>query len=239
MVEATNDIVEETQRRTPEEMAVSLAERKVIANNLTFSEADVGIQLFYSDIVAEKTELVQLNCAFKHRFSDFIVNEIDQEGEVVWFSPETDLQKWRSKNAEVVQPEEEVKEVDDALTAQSKSDGMSLYPETWTDLKEILSETDYTKFVNYVEGLKTGNVSKDTWLVFDEEFKEKERRASVHTFFKERVKLYEADTICKGESRKIQIFLKSSLSNNARKKMRMCERKPKDKSEPQYLKIAL
>ena len=89
------------------------------------------------------------------------------------------------------------------MTAQSKSDGMSLYPETWTDLKEILSETDYTKFVNYVEGLKTGNVSKDTWLVFDEEFKEKERRASVHTFFKERVKLYEADTICKGESRKI------------------------------------
>ena len=36
-------------------------------------------------------ELVSLRCAFKHRFSDFIVNEIDLEGEVVWFKPETDL----------------------------------------------------------------------------------------------------------------------------------------------------
>lgn len=80
---------------------------------------------------------------------------------------------------------------------------MSLYPETWTGLKELLTEGDYAKMVTYVEGLKNGSVSKDTWLVLDEEFTVKERRAKVHTFFKENVKLYEADTICKGESRKI------------------------------------
>ena len=90
---------------------------------------------------------------------------------------------------------------------------MSLYPETWTALKELLSETDYTKFVDYIEGLKNGDVAKDKWLVLDEEFTEKERRGKVHAFFKEHVKLYEADTIVKGESRRIQLFLKSSLSN--------------------------
>jgi len=80
---------------------------------------------------------------------------------------------------------------------------MSLYPETWTQLADLLTQTDYNRFRDYVEGLKCGTTSKDTWLVLEEEFTEKERRARVHTFFKEHVKLYETDTICKGESRKI------------------------------------
>ena len=108
-------------------------------------------------------------------------------------------------SAAAAEPEEEKKE--------TLSDGMSLYPETWTNLEELLSEGDYRKFRDYVEGLKTGQVAKDTWLMLDEEFTVKERRAKVHTFFKESVKLYETDTVCKGESRKIQLFLKSSLSN--------------------------
>ena len=69
---------------------------------MTFGENDVGIELFYQDTAAKTDSktgtLVQLNCAFKHRFSDFIVNEIDQEGEVVWFHAEEDLQKWKASN---------------------------------------------------------------------------------------------------------------------------------------------
>ena len=99
-------------------------------------------------------------------------------------------------------------------------------------MKELLTDADYTRFKDYVEGLKNGSVSKDKWLVLEEEFTEKERRAKIHTFFKESVKLYETDTICKGESRKIQLFLKSSLSNTARKKMKMNDRKPKDNNQP-------
>ena len=72
------------------------------------------------------------------------------------------------------QPEEEKKA---EAEAPAMSDGMSLYPETWTGLKELLSAGDYDKLVNYVEGLKTGSVVKDTWLVLDEEFTVKERRA--------------------------------------------------------------
>ena len=49
-----------------------------MAETLKFSEEDVGIELFYSDTIESADELVALRCAFKHRFSDFIVNEIDE-----------------------------------------------------------------------------------------------------------------------------------------------------------------
>ena len=56
-----------------------------------FGESDVGIALFLGDFDDHKQKHVQLKCTFKHRYSDFIVNEIDEKGEVVWFRPETDL----------------------------------------------------------------------------------------------------------------------------------------------------
>jgi hypothetical protein len=35
----------------------------------------------------------------KHRYSDFIVNEIDENGEVVWFRSELNNQtKWKTEN---------------------------------------------------------------------------------------------------------------------------------------------
>ncbi len=58
----------------------------------------MGIELYYSDTIEQKSALAELKCAFKHRFSDFIVNEIDEENDVVWFRPETDLQKWKECN---------------------------------------------------------------------------------------------------------------------------------------------
>ena len=47
-----------------------------------FGEADVGIARFLTE------GLTALPCAIKHRYSDFIVNEIDKHGEVVWFVSE-------------------------------------------------------------------------------------------------------------------------------------------------------
>ena len=127
---------------------------------------------------------------------------------VVWFRPEQDLQKWKANAAQPTEQaakagEEEEKKGGPEGGAEPRSDGMSLYPETWTKLQELLSESDYSKFHDYVEGLKSGSVTRDTWLVLEEEFTEKERRAKVHQFFKSDVKLYETDTVCKGESRKI------------------------------------
>ena len=57
-----------------------------------FDENSVGICMYLGDVEPKAAEkFISLNCAVKHRFSDFIVNEIDKNGEVVWFKEETDL----------------------------------------------------------------------------------------------------------------------------------------------------
>jgi len=50
-----------------------------------FGEKEAGIEEYLSK------ENVAIRCVIKHRFSDFIVNEIDENGKVIWFTPETDL----------------------------------------------------------------------------------------------------------------------------------------------------
>jgi len=63
---------------------------------LTFDEPDVGVKLFLGDLtISGDKKFVPMNCTVKHRFSDFIVNEIDMSNEVCWYQAETDLQKWR------------------------------------------------------------------------------------------------------------------------------------------------
>ena len=63
----------------------------------------------------------------KHRFSDFIVNEIDINGDVVWFQPETNLQKWKKANIEhtlpgMVYEEDKQEEVEEIKQPEKKID---------------------------------------------------------------------------------------------------------------------
>ena len=78
MVEAT--VTTETKEDAKKEVILS-----------PFGESDVGICLYLGDFDSDKEKLVEIKCTFKHRYSDFIVNEIDEKGDVVWFKPETDL----------------------------------------------------------------------------------------------------------------------------------------------------
>jgi hypothetical protein len=63
-----------------------------------FGEVEAGIQEYLS------SENSSIQCVIKHRFSDFIVNEIDEHGKVIWFTPETDLQKWKKVNIQQTLP---------------------------------------------------------------------------------------------------------------------------------------
>lgn len=64
----------------------------MVESTKEFNENSVGIDLFFGDVEPKSLdEFKELQCTVKHRFSDFIVNEIDQHGEVVWFRAETDL----------------------------------------------------------------------------------------------------------------------------------------------------
>jgi hypothetical protein len=53
--------------------------------NTIFGEEEAGIREYISH------DNIKIPCVIKHRFSDFIVNEIDENGNVVWFKAETDL----------------------------------------------------------------------------------------------------------------------------------------------------
>lgn len=106
---------------------------------------------------------------------------------------------------------------------------------------EILQGQDYEKFAEFVNKLKSGEVAKNDFLVFDEDFGKttKERRAQIHQFFRESVKLYETDTLVDGDKRLIRIFLSSGISNRSRKRMNLGDRKQRDKSLPEYLQVVL
>ena len=149
--------IEQSKKR--DEMG--LGEKRKVADSLQFDECHVGIELFYSDTLPDsekKLELASLECSFKHRFSDFVVNEIDQSGEVVWYRKEENLQMWKPANMSQTMPEEIPEEEE---KEEKKSDGMTLYPEVMEELSELLCEVDYKSLIGYIDGLKSGAVPKD------------------------------------------------------------------------------
>ena len=149
------ECIEQTKQRD------ELDEKKKVAESLQFGEHDVGIELFYSDTLPgseKKAELASIECSFKHRFSDFVVNEIDQSGEVVWYRKEENLQMWKPANISQTMPAEIPEEED---KEEKKSDGMTLYPEVMEELSKLLTAEDYKALAEYIEGLKSGAVPKD------------------------------------------------------------------------------
>ena len=77
--------------------------------NTIYGEQTVGITEF---LTSAKEGCIEINCTVKHRYSDFIVNEIDLDGNIVWFDSEiNNIEKWRSSNLRNTLPEELQKEI--------------------------------------------------------------------------------------------------------------------------------
>jgi hypothetical protein len=127
-------------------------------------------------------------------------------------------------------------------TEETKGDGFTLFPEVLIRIQtEIFQPSDFTKFVDFVSKIKSGELPKDTFLTLDEDFglTTKERRAFIHQFFREQVKLYETDTVVAGDRRLIRLFLTKGISNRSRKKMNLGDRKIRDKTMPEFLQVVL
>ena len=127
-------------------------------------------------------------------------------------------------------------------TEETKGDGFTLFPEVLIRIQtEIFQPSDFTKFVDFVSKIKSGELPKDTFLTLDEDFglTTKERRAFIHQFFREKVKLYETDTVVAGDRRLIRLFLTKGISNRSRKKMNLGDRKIRDKTMPEFLQVVL
>lgn len=76
-------------------------------------------------------------------------------------------------------------------------------------------------------GIKDGIVEKESFFTFNEDFSGadmKEKRAKIHLFFKDKVKLYETDTVVEGDKRILRLFLVSAMSNNSRKRLKLAPR---------------
>jgi len=95
-----------------------------------FGESSVGITEFMSE------DNVEIKCTVKHRYSDFIVNEIDEQGNVVWFP------KGPQDLSAFEKPQEDAANIDASIPEGSLA-----------KLKELLSEEDFTNFTNYLSDL--------------------------------------------------------------------------------------
>lgn len=72
-------------------------------------------------------------------------------------------------------------------------------------------------------------------MLLDGPFDDKPKRSTIHLMFKETPVLFETDTLEADGVKSIRVWLKAGMSNNKRRKMGISERKPKDKSIPDYL----
>jgi len=211
------------------ESAFSEQQQKQAARD--FGEAQAGIEEYLSP------GNVTIQCAIKHRFSDFIVNEIDEHGQVIWFSPERDLQKWKRGGPEEPKPVEGGAGEEQKEPAEEAKIGLD--EQQMEELKKLLSEEDFTKFNEYLEGVNEGAIEKTTLFTCEENIEDKGRRSAIHVLFKA-TPVFETDTLMEKDSRRIRVFLKNSLSQNKRRKLNIINRKPADeKEQPQYLQVVI
>jgi hypothetical protein len=97
-------------------------------------------------------------------------------------------------------------------------------------LSKLISEKDLTRFKDYLQSINEGAIEKSTLFTFDESIEDKGIRSTVHLLFKG-TETFETDTLMEGDSRRIRVFLKHSLSANKRKKMNIINRKPQEERD--------
>lgn len=170
------------------------------------TELEVGIATFLAE-KSESGDFITLNASFKHRFSDFIVNELDKEtGEVVWYSSENaNLQMWKMANFDNTCPgaapheppkEEEVPVVEEKKEEPDENahNGIDLEQDVLDEIKAMFFPADYERFIEFMDKLRSGQEEKSALLCFRENYSDKDLRARIHMYFKTTVKLYETDT---------------------------------------------
>lgn len=177
-----------------------------------------------------------IQCAIKHRFTDFIVNEIDEAGQVVWFHYERDLQKWKKGAAtQDPKPEEAAKDEQE----ESKAEPLALEEAKLKEFQGLVSAKEYKRFSEYLDGINDGSIEKASVFTFEESIEDKNLRSAIHMLFKS-TPLFETDTLMEGDSRRIRVFLKNGLSANKRRKLNIVTRKPQEeKEQPQYLQVVI
>jgi tRNA pseudouridine13 synthase len=159
-------------------------------------EEDVGISEFIY-----KSNL-GFNCVLKHRYSDFLVNEIDMEGNVVWMkTPKTEDDKSKPK-------------LEDEPTSKDEVD--LLIEKNFLESRIINNPDDLEKMKKFLFNYfneQSNNSLPDEDFIFIEFIEDKNLRKSFHEKIREVFPFLETETLNEG-----QVFKPRGTSGNSSKK---------------------
>ena len=107
-----------------------------------FGEEQAGI----TEFLIPATDQIQIIGTVKHRISDFIVNEIDENGQVVWFQSElNNAQKWKSDKT--IQIEKDKKDLDEGKPQEALIPSDDVFV---TNLNALVGEEHSKPFIDFV-----------------------------------------------------------------------------------------
>ncbi|MED6123561.1 hypothetical protein PIB30_050248 [Stylosanthes scabra] len=191
----------------------------------TVEEYQVGISCYISNLPGFRGIL-------KQRYSDFIVNEVDRDGQVVHLSKLD------------APPEEEQKSVQETGTNTSESDTTTVtsYASLLDSFKSLAGDSDASHLEEFLNQINAGDDKSVAPIVLSPD-SNKSHRTAVHNFFKGNFKFLVTDTVDgpDASSKCIRVRLNSGGPNNGRDSKKRKERgdKPFDsrgsKSWPETL----
>ena len=166
-------------------------------------EEDVGITEYISP------ENPGFKCVLKHRYSDFLVNEIDLEGKVVWI---------KDANAN---PQENIKEKKEDLTEEKAEEIIK------NNFTELISQEEINNLekliINYL--YKTYQVNESIEINYIEE---KEKRKKLHEKIREFFPFLDSETIENKETKEKKILIRYMTKENQFKRRKIFPDKNKN-----------
>ena len=169
-------------------------------------EEDVGITEFMSP------ENPGFKCVLKHRYSDFLVNEIDLDGKVVWIkesdsSPQEKLDEDKKKSEELT--EEKVDEI------------------IKNNFSDLISEEEINAFnkliINYI--YKTYQINESIEINYIEE---KDKRKKLHENIRQYFPFLDSETIENKENKEKKITIRYMTKENQFKRRKVFPDKNKN-----------
>ncbi|KAK7258713.1 hypothetical protein RIF29_24295 [Crotalaria pallida] len=164
----------------------------------TVEEPDVGISCYISNLAGFRGIL-------KQRYSDFIVNEVDRDEQVVHL---TSLDP----------PPEEPKSVQENGTNTSDTTIIS-YSSQIESFKSLARDSDTARLEEFINQINAGGEDSVSHIVLSPD-SDKSHRTAMHNFFKENFKFLVTDVVDgpDASSKCIRVRLKSDKGQNSKKR---------------------
>jgi tRNA pseudouridine13 synthase len=199
----------ESNIETKEEAPLNLEEKKSIINLDKFNqtkEEDVGITEYMSP------ENPGFKCVLKHRYSDFLVNEIGLDGKVVWIKESDTTPQNQEKKDEEKKEELTEEKVDEIIK---------------NNFTELMSTEEIKKFrdliINYI--YKTFQINESIEINYIEE---KIKRKSLHENIRQYFSFLDSETIENKENKEKKIIIRYMTKENQFKRRKVFPDKNKN-----------